>query len=526
MATAVRAAALPGIGWWRPFAAAGLSLVLPGAGHLYAGRRMRAIPFLVASALSIIAGLVLLSRGTLSMVEVFVQPRWVWAVIIGNGALAVLRLWAAVDAYGVAGGWAKRPPLSASVVALLLLGSVLIVPHVFVGVRAAAMLELLGSVFVGDQARGKHTVYLFRGPPPRNPIAMQDSWMRYVIVPRADGSTGGVSTVGDVGMPPILAPMDGERVTVLLAGGDAGPGRAGLRTDVIMVATMDLSTNKAYLITISRELVGFPVPPRAQDHPEIVRYQGLWFDRAVAAEENGTSRATEEMPEELDREIWLDRINALHPRTQSLGLYRGVVDPGLEALSESVSAALGLHIDYYAMVDMGGFVDFVDAIGGVRVTSRETVNLFFSPAKEGEEMIHLDIEPGVHHLDGRTALAYVRNRTGTSDLFRTRRQRCMVRDLAGQIDAGTVVRRFDSIARAVSNHMTTNIPLRVLPSLVTALGNVDRTNIGTMAIDQTTAAGGWNYRSLPVLDIDRSRQHVRTILEGIGDPESEISAEC
>ena len=53
---------------------------------------------------------------------------------------------------------------------------------------------------------------------------------------------------------------EGRYLSVLLAGGDAGPGRGGLRTDTMIVATFDLETNRAYLFGLSRELVHIPIP--------------------------------------------------------------------------------------------------------------------------------------------------------------------------------------------------------------------------------------------------------------------------
>jgi anionic cell wall polymer biosynthesis LytR-Cps2A-Psr (LCP) family protein len=178
------------------------------------------------------------------------------------------------------------------------------------------------------------------------------------------------------------------------------------------------------------------------------------------------------------------------------------------------------------MVTMPGFVDFIDALGGVRVTNRETVDLEFSPGKPGDPWVELKLEPGVVFLDGRTALAYVRNRTGTSDLYRTRRQRCFIRELAGQIDAAAVVRRFEGITRAVSRHTITNIPLRLLPSLVEAVGNVDRANIANLSIDFTNSSEDINYRNLGILDFPMARARMNNVLAGIGDLGAELSNEC
>jgi polyisoprenyl-teichoic acid--peptidoglycan teichoic acid transferase len=323
-------------------------------------------------------------------------------------------------------------------------------------------------------------------------------------------------------------PIDDERITVLLVGGDAGPGRSGLRTDAMVIASVDTRTNRAVLITVSRELTGFPLPQAVEDADRVVARQALMWNLAVAAEEAGTSRATQPLPEEPDPCCWLDRINALYPSTRGLSrVYPGSPDPGLEALRASLSEGLGLRIDYFMMVDMGGFVDVVDAIGGIRVTSRESMHVRLSPAKEGEDWFVLDIEPGVHHFDGRTALAYMRNRTGSSDIDRTRRQRCLMSEVAGQIDAFTVLRRLEVISAVMQRHTTTNIPLRLLPTLVTVVGALDRTDIATIAVEPVGAAQERDYRGLPVVDLDSVRSLVRRALDGLGAEEPPVATdEC
>lgn len=520
-------------GTWHPLAAAGMSLIVPGAGQWYAGRRRRAIPFLALGVLAVAAGALLVAQGSIFALQLIVQPRWVWAVIIGNVALGAVRLWAATDAYVVAAPRSGHPSAPVLIAVGAVLAAVLIVPHAIVGSKAAAMLDLLEEVFVSESPTGPRIVP-FEPPVAGSPVVddiLPDPEPRPVLPNMPDGVPKPVIPVFVAPPTPVVAPEDIDRITILLAGGDAGPGRGGNRTDTIMIASLDTRTGKAVLITVSRELVGFPVPTRVQSASSVIdRNQHIW-NLWLQAEERGSSRATfelpEEPPEEPDADVWLDRINAIYPYTRTVTwAYPGVVSPGLEALKRSLSEALGIRIDYYLMVDMAGFVDVIDAVGGVRVNSRESMHVRFSPEREGAEDIIIEIEPGSHHFDGRTALAYVRNRTGSSDLVRTRRQRCFLRDVAGQFDSSTVVRRFEAISRAVQRHTTTDIPLRFLPTLATAIGGVDRTDVGTLAIDQVSASRERDYRNLPIVDIPRARQLVRDAFDGLNDPDAEVVAEC
>ena len=504
------------------------SVVFPGLGHLIVGRKKRAAVFFVIDAVIIVATIWLLSLGTIGLLQLLVQPRWVRAVVVGNVALGLFRLIAAADLVAL-----ERPKvnrfLTAGMAAVLTV--VLVGPHMFVMTRALSLLDVLENVFPAEghiaAAFERHQTQAEADRAagsvgPNTTITGTTAPQQFPDAP--DGTV--VPHFGDAG-DPRLEPIDLNRVTVLLAGGDAGPGRSGLRTDTMIVASLDVETGEGVLITISRELTGFSMPTKLQNLQTVVTRQELVWAAAQKAELEGYTKATDLLPLERDEALWLDRINAIYPFTYgATGTYPDEARPGMAALRDTVSRTLGIHIDYYVLVDFAGFVDLVDAIGGVRITSRETMDIRMSPAKEGEEDLILHITPGRHTLDGRSALVYVRNRTDTSDLVRTRRQRCFVREVVGQVSPSTVVLNFDRIARAISRYARTDIPLLILPDLIQVVADVEKTDIATMAIQPGYLADTINYRGLPVLNIDRTRAAVRDVMSGLGSGDVGLNSEC
>jgi LCP family protein required for cell wall assembly len=188
----------------------------------------------------------------------------------------------------------------------------------------------------------------------------------------------------------------------------------------------------------------------------------------------------------------------------------------MEALRQTLEVLLGIPIDAYVLVDFAGFVDLVDALGGVRVTVTESLHEVLSPAREGEGVIAIDVEPGVHVLDGHQALAYVRDRTGSSDGERMRRQRCMVRELAASADAGTLLRAFPDISRAIRASTTTTLSLDLLPEIIDALAGLDPDDIATLAIGGQFSSRK-NYLNLPIIEPDRVRAAVAGLLAGVAE---------
>ena len=88
---------------------------------------------------------------------------------------------------------------------------------------------------------------------------------------------------------------------------------------------------------------------------------------------------------------------------------------GPAPLVQAFEQASGVRVDHYVEIGMGGFVDLVDAVGGVELCPEEPM----VDPKAG-----LDIEAGCQEMDGGTALGYVRTRaTPRADLDRIQRQR-------------------------------------------------------------------------------------------------------
>jgi LCP family protein required for cell wall assembly len=299
-----------------------------------------------------------------------------------------------------------------------------------------------------------------------------------------------------------------DRITILLAGGDAGPERWSLRTDVMIIATLDLATGKAALIGLSRDMSNIPLPPE--------------FDQAFVDREILFAQGAGEYAEPFEScRCWPDRLNGLY--TFTLHWFRtfpDAPDPGMEALRRTLSLLLGIPIDYYVMVDMAGFVDLVDAIGGVEVTVNESMDVAFSPAREGEEPVAITVEPGRHLLDGHEALAYVRDRTGSNDGARMQRQRCMLRALADEMTPSTLVSRFTQIAGAIKTSTTTNIPLSAVPDLIRLATALEGEDIATLAIGWPTHTGGTDYRGLPTVSPERVRSEIAGVLAGLQAGES------
>jgi LCP family protein required for cell wall assembly len=224
-----------------------------------------------------------------------------------------------------------------------------------------------------------------------------------------------------------------------------------------------------------------------------------------------------------------DQINAIYPFTRGwTETYPDEVDPGMATLRDSVELLLGIEIDFYALVNMSGFVRVVDALGGVRVYVTSSVHTEVSPAREGENWIEAHIRPGWRRLNGHQALAYVRERKTSSDYVRMTRQRCMLKAVAASADPVTIVTRFASLSRAVKSSVRTDIPLNYVPTLVAHAASLDFGDIVTVGFTPPEFAPTANHRNQPIPDLAAIRAKVQEILtaDPATLPETSEESEC
>src|SRR5262249_50185335 len=135
---------------------------------------------------------------------------------------------------------------------------------------------------------------------------------------------------------------------------------------------------------------------------------------------------------------------------------------GPHLLEEVIGYLLGLKINYYVLVNLGGFKDIVNAMGGVDVYVQKAADprlpglpIGGDPDKGTQPSGYL--LPGKHHLDGEHALWYGRSRHADDDFHRMDRQKCLLKDIAEQANPQTVVTHFEKLAKAATNTIYTNI---------------------------------------------------------------------
>lgn len=450
-----------------PLGAAFRSALVPGWGQLVTERTRigRVLVFLTGLA-AIVALTVFLFVEPVEIAAWLADPDVLLGVILFNLILLVVRLFSTEHAWRAGGGHRWIPALFLAVVVAI--------PHVAIG-------------WVGLETRHA-MVRLFPSTPPASAAPPPTTTTTTTSIPTT-------TTTSPLHLSPIVSapgqytedvievtttegwePFGSDRLNIVLLGGDAGPGRGGLRTDTMIVASVDPISGDSALFGVPRNFGGI----RFTDGSEVP----------------------------------VRRLNHVYGWGRRNSEAFGGADPGASAVADAVAHITGLEIDHFVLVDLTGFADLIDVFGGVHVNVASPVaGPLYDPIGGGYEMV--TIAAGSQHLDGGHALAYARARYGSSDYARMARQRCILASLAGSADPVEILTRFPDVLDVVEANLVTDIPLDSLPDLVRLLLSIRADDIRVIGFDSTWRAG-YTHDGHPVPDVERIREMVRATIEDQG----------
>jgi LCP family protein required for cell wall assembly len=241
-----------------------------------------------------------------------------------------------------------------------------------------------------------------------------------------------------------MMPTDDDRIyTILLLGGDGAPSRPGNRTDSMMLVMIDRLTGRAGLVSVPRNMMWMRFPPGS---PLSDRYPDGFSDLA-----NSVFTTVERSTD----------LSAAYSRD---GLFAPAV-----AVAEAVGYSLRVMIDDFLFVDLRGFSDLIDAVGGVTISLDRAYSIPPNVA-DPSRPVSSSIGPGRVWMDGPLAMGYARTRYVDSDVGRTSRQRQIMAALAEQVSPVDVVARLPGILASMSGSMATSMDRERLMRLVDLIG--------------------------------------------------------
>jgi LCP family protein required for cell wall assembly len=469
-----------------PFVAALLSTLLPGLGQWWAGSRRRALivaaPFLALVIVLVIAGLAIAARvvDNATIVGFFVRPSTLAGLLILDGLLLVYRVAAIADAWWQARRrWPttrRRLAQASSLALLVVVLGVNVGVHAGVGYLDTALANIDSSALGGDS--GPDAILPADQSLPPDDLATPS----LTAVGNASGSPSTGPTEGPTASPtatPVPGPawMADGRLNVLLLGVDSGPGRWGVRTDTMILASVDIATGRAAMFGIPRNLENVPLPPESAAAFPCGCFPGL--------------------------------LNALYTYSFShASFFPGGDNRGYRAVAGAIETLTGVRLDGVAIIDLNGFVKLVDALGGLKIDIPQPIYDSHYPKPDGTGDIAIYIPAGRHRLNGTVALEYARSRHASSDYSRMLRQQAVLLALRAQIQPCTVLQNMTGFLNALTGTIQTTFTPDDLPDLLRLAARVDPNKVLGFSFDPPDYA-----EFLGKSDI----AHIRTLVRHVFD---------
>lgn len=251
---------------------------------------------------------------------------------------------------------------------------------------------------------------------------------------------------------PTEIPMTGKKA-ILLLGSDQRPGDPGYRTDVILYISIDADQQKISIISFPRD---------------------LWVS----------------VPGYYEM-----KINQVH----GLG--------GFDAMSAMFAENFDIQPDYYLLTNFEGFTGIIDSLNGVdvQVGQELTDDCDLPQAVNGDCTVY----PGVLHMDGATALWYIRSRHSSSDYDRMRRMQEVSFAIFSRLMSLNAITHLPDLYNSYTGMVQTNVKVQdILPLAPLAKKAFEDTSrINQYAINEEYATPSWSWDGMWILLPDKEAIH-------------------
>lgn len=243
-----------------------------------------------------------------------------------------------------------------------------------------------------------------------------------------------------------------SKINVLVLGVDERAGDVG-RSDTMFAVTVDTGSSEAALLSVPRDTR--------------VKIPGHGWDKINHAYATGKEKLSQKAAEDL----------------------------------------LGIPFDYYVVINFAAFGKIVDAVGGVDIDVEK--RMYY---RDPYDDLVIDFRPGHQHMDGKSAIKYVRYRGEDGDIGRIERQQKFVKAMLEKVTSPSIIPRVPSIIREVGSAVSTNMSTSEMLSMAKLLNDAHKKGLKTDMVPGRPAYIRDISYWLP--DIVALREHIAQIQGG------------
>ena len=213
-----------------------------------------------------------------------------------------------------------------------------------------------------------------------------------------------------------------DKSTIMIMGVDTREDDVG-RSDTLMVATIDPKKNQAALLSIPRDTR--------------VKIKGHDWDKINAAYAYGGEKLTQRTVEDF----------------------------------------LGVNMDHYVIINTHAFQKIIDAIGGIDIDVEK--RMYYTDPWDDDGGLVIDLRPGMQHMDGKTAVTYVRYRDEEGDIGRIKRQQKFMKACMDKIVSPAIIPKLPTVISEVLSSVKTDLSARQLLEFAGALKDAQKNGLRT-----------------------------------------------
>ena len=181
---------------------------------------------------------------------------------------------------------------------------------------------------------------------------------------------------------------------------------------------------------------------------------------------------------------------------------------GVETSVKTIEQTLGVRIHHYIAVSNQALIDFIDGIGGVDVYVEK--NMYYN---DNTAKLHINLEKGIRHLDGKQAEGYMRYRKDAlGDIGRIRRQQWFLNALAEKMKEPSVIIKMPETIKNTSKYILTDLSFYELVQYAALIKSVDLSQVKVATLPGEPSQRG--FVSYWILDPKGVQSLVNTFVYG------------
>ncbi len=181
----------------------------------------------------------------------------------------------------------------------------------------------------------------------------------------------------------------------------------------------------------------------------------------------------------------------------------------VDAILSKVKELTGLPINYYAVVNPGGFANIIDILGGVYIDVPQRMK--YSDPDQG---LYIDLYPGYQLLDGNKSEQFCRFRSyPTGDLGRIEAQQSFVKALYEQKLNADLIAKASDLFKEIEKNLKTNVALYNFTDLLPILNILNKDSIRMHEMPNYPLYIG--TASYVICDVPKTKELIRTEFLGI-----------